>query len=79
MRREFPIVLPLTREWIEITDGQPCKTVIPVLPLTREWIEIITVFDRHSSIIVLPLTREWIEITSVMIIDDIGACYPSYE
>ena len=35
-------VLPLTREWIEIslfaTGGQPGE----VLPLTREWIEILT-------------------------------------
>ena len=33
-------VLPLTREWIEITTSSPLRSHVAVLPLTREWIEI---------------------------------------
>ena len=34
------IVLPLTREWIEIQTIDEAETKTTVLPLTREWIEI---------------------------------------
>ena len=34
-------VLPLTREWIEITLWKRVGDDLKVLPLTREWIEII--------------------------------------
>ena len=32
-------VLPLTREWIEITPYSVRRHKLDVLPLTREWIE----------------------------------------
>ena len=35
------IVLPLTREWIEIMVAEPVNITASVLPLTREWIEIL--------------------------------------
>ena len=34
------LVLPLTREWIEMASGRSESNSILVLPLTREWIEI---------------------------------------
>ena len=64
---DFPvamqIVLPLTREWIEISAVGGGARSGGVLPLTREWIEMssrLGSFHRNS---VLPLTREWIEIS----------------
>ena len=41
------IVLPLTREWIEIYHGFALAYKFPVLPLTREWIEMALI--RHSQ------------------------------
>ena len=35
-----PVVLPLTREWIEIYSDKVSPHFLAVLPLTREWIEI---------------------------------------
>ena len=35
-----PLVLPLTREWIEMPIYLKNAAVFAVLPLTREWIEI---------------------------------------
>ena len=34
------VVLPLTREWIEMGSAVSRPIIIAVLPLTREWIEI---------------------------------------
>ena len=39
--RRSNVVLPLTREWIEITKSINLSAKSKVLPLTREWIEII--------------------------------------
>ena len=38
--RRLSIVLPLTREWIEMLFLQHDNEIQGVLPLTREWIEI---------------------------------------
>ena len=37
--RRHIIVLPLTREWIEIAEAEITTAETAVLPLTREWIE----------------------------------------
>ena len=55
-------VLPLTREWIEISAVIVLQDIAPVLPLTREWIEISILICFTIFLTVLPLTREWIEI-----------------
>ena len=73
------IVLPLTREWIEISLRiLSCKRFI-VLPLTREWIEIARCFLKPEHLPVLPLTREWIEI--IMLAENIQRAdrSPSHE
>ncbi len=41
-------VLPLTREWIEISYVNTNSNVKKVLPLTREWIEIIMIISLIS-------------------------------
>ena len=56
------VVLPLTREWIEIIFDKPGVNYNFVLPLTREWIETLDCSLISSTENVLPLTREWIEI-----------------
>ena len=38
---DIDIVLPLTREWIEIKTANAVDSIFGVLPLTREWIEIV--------------------------------------
>ena len=63
------MVLPLTREWIEIFHQYKGAVTSAVLPLTREWIEIRCVTLVTDEVLVLPLTREWIEITQKLIID----------
>ena len=58
-------VLPLAREWIEITLPFSASSLSLVLPLAREWIEIV---GKHAAIVkrtVLPLAREWIEIPKI--------------
>ena len=56
-------VLPLAREWIEISSSQAASCTIIVLPLAREWIEIIGFEIDTCYHEVLPLAREWIEIS----------------
>ena len=56
------IVLPLTREWIEIESLAVPASSAGVLPLTREWIEMVYEVKHLHHRPVLPLTREWIEI-----------------
>ena len=56
------MVLPLTREWIEMSAPATEYYCPRVLPLTREWIEITKKTKSEQIAIVLPLTREWIEI-----------------
>ena len=58
------VVLPLTREWIEMSSRQSVRPMHRVLPLTREWIEIWDNVRFIGGVDVLPLTREWIEISS---------------
>ena len=59
-------VLPLTREWIEISNiSVKGQAEVLVLPLTREWIEIAYAGEEEYFLYVLPLTREWIEIQSL--------------
>ena len=41
------IVLPLTREWIEIRRKKRGQRLDLVLPLTREWIEIEIYIQQH--------------------------------
>ena len=55
-------VLPLTREWIEMSSPYSVWSLLTVLPLTREWIEIHNLSESKNIRVVLPLTREWIEI-----------------
>ena len=42
-------VLPLTREWIEISSDIVMPKVSEVLPLTREWIEISSSILKSKS------------------------------
>ena len=73
-------VLPLTREWIEITVISVMRLgVLCVLPLTREWIEIVFSLESFYHGKVLPLTREWIEIIGEIDFIDEVQCSPSYE
>ena len=59
--KEKLLVLPLTREWIEMFGSLFIFAVVKVLPLTREWIEIPYARYSRPKCRVLPLTREWIE------------------
>ena len=75
----FPLVLPLTREWIEIDFCAAESIAEAVLPLTREWIEIFTLLSFTLLCEVLPLTREWIEMSSSIVAVVSFGCSPSYE
>ena len=75
------MVLPLTREWIEISVASATSRALStVLPLTREWIEINSVNSKTLVVFaVLPLTREWIEISPSVIEKYSVKGSPSYE
>ena len=63
------MVLPLTREWIEILLMPFLSSFPSVLPLTREWIEMFLHGQRAVTLLVLPLTREWIEIRFISMLN----------
>ena len=73
------IVLPLTREWIEIKTDYIDILQRLVLPLTREWIEIHRSGKTSTRRKVLPLTREWIEMACALAMLDASGSSPSYE
>ena len=73
------LVLPLTREWIEISPSFAISNIEKVLPLTREWIEIGGYTQDNKILSVLPLTREWIEMGSFGAAKAAWESSPSYE
>ena len=55
-------VLPLTREWIEISPQQKASYLRPFSLLRGSGLKFLVFSLKIGQIFVLPLTREWIEI-----------------
>ena len=72
-------VLPLTREWIEITHVR-VEMSVDVFSLSRgSGLKSLDSDVSKLGAAVLPLTREWIEISSVLMVLQRSMSSPSHE
>ena len=73
------MVLPLTREWIEIINFNHCGAVGTFSLLRGSGLKSESLVKKYRRAKVLPLTREWIEIRAEYVPRPEIDCSPSYE